>query len=250
MERDGSFYFKLWAWQAKKRTNSQIYSLIRRWFDPDLHNLTRFPFRGTKKWFNKIRKSLGRKHKHFWLSGLHPIGEIEPFVSRVCVSLTLIWVLLTQVSNKTGKGFDGLRSLVIINFQNYEGIEKKVETIFMNGRCVIMITAAAKQPKGQARKTVRNSHLFSSFFFFRLLSSFTPEQRWISRKQIWQVLSNRPHETTPKIHTYRPCGCPVPNIFSHYGIKEKEEECAKTTTAGISFSAWEIITLLLLPCHV
>jgi hypothetical protein len=38
--------------------------------------------------------------------------------------------------------------------------------------------------------------------------------------------------------------------FSHYGIKEKEEECAKTTTAGISFSAWEIITLLLLPCHV
>jgi hypothetical protein len=68
---------------------------------------------------------LGRKHKHFWLSGLHPIGEIEPFVSRVCVSLTLIWVLLTQVSNKTPKGFDGLRSLVIINFQNYEGIKKK-----------------------------------------------------------------------------------------------------------------------------
>lgn len=35
MERDGSFYFKLWAWQAKKRTNERTlkYTL---WFGADL----------------------------------------------------------------------------------------------------------------------------------------------------------------------------------------------------------------------
>ena len=33
----------------------------------------------------------------FWLSGLHPTGEIEPFVSVVCVCVSAVGVIDTSV---------------------------------------------------------------------------------------------------------------------------------------------------------
>jgi hypothetical protein len=56
----------------------------------------------------------------------------------------------------------------------------------------------------------------------------------------------RQHQKSTRID---PADALYQTFFALRKIKEKKEECAKTTTAGISFSAWEIITLLLLPCH-